>query len=224
MQRHRKCVMLNGCACQTKCCIDTILGNCTTYALPSVPAFCTQLCTLKDTDLTLFLKTSREPVAKLSRIIWLVASFGGSPSLRESHGVGKGLSTRHLVGHVYFLCSHTACYAWSDISKFCFCLQRLCRMTLKINRDSNSAIRTHSVCVSRGSYNKQRLFTDEAIHSFIKNQSIIRLNPSLQTQNSNLFLLLPTRTVYFPSSYVRLSPTLHIYSYLHFARRREGKR
>jgi hypothetical protein len=108
---------------------------CTTFG----PSIFTQLCTLKDADLTLFLKTSTEPVAKLCRMGWLVACFGGSPSLKESHGVGLGLSAWHSVRHVYSLCSHTACSACSNVSNFCFCLQRLCRLILKTNRDSNSA-------------------------------------------------------------------------------------
>jgi len=172
-------VLLNGCAHETECCVDTVLGHFTAFALPSAPAFCTQLCTLKDTDLTLFLKTSSESVAKLSRIVWLVACFVGSSSLRESHLVELGLSARPSVRHVYVLHSHTACSACSNVTKFCFCLQKLCRLIHGTNRDSNSPFWPHSVCVSFGSYNKERLFIYEPVHPFIKiYQHFFRLHPS----------------------------------------------
>ena len=176
----------------------------------------------KGTDLTLFLKTSREPVAKLSRIGWLVACFGGSPSLKESHGVGLGLSARHSVRHVYFLCSHIACSACCNVSNVCFCLQRLCRLILKTNSYSNSAfwptVFTFRVFLTTNShFSLTRQFTH--LSKFI-NISSDSIPPNTEFK---FIPLLHTQTVYCPSSDVRLSPTLHIFSYLHFTRRREGK-
>ena len=117
-------------------------------------------------------------MAKLSRIGWLVSCFCGSPSVKEPHELGLGTGARNSVRHVYFLCSHTACSACSDISKFCFCWQ-IVSYGSENKPQFKLCILPCSVCLTCCSYNKQRLFIYESIHPLIKfYQNFFRLHPS----------------------------------------------
>ena len=105
---------------------------------------------------------------------------------------------------------------------------RLFPMVLKINRSSNSAF-CPAVFALRVvlTINSDCSFTSQFTHlsNFIKISSdCIPPNTELQIHILIFIPVLQTQTVYFPSSYFRLSPTRHISSYLYFARRREGEK